>query len=92
MKNPKLAERLDELDALEVWKELLSTQDPAQIGRVDFSYFFRDRMDGGIKKKCQDLALQGYRTKAIAVFVLRALAGRIFLSVETFHHGIHMPV
>ena len=26
MKNPKLAERLDELDALEVWKELIGTQ------------------------------------------------------------------
>ena len=26
MKNPKLAERLDELDALEVWKELIGKQ------------------------------------------------------------------
>lgn len=26
MKNPKLADKLDELDALEVWKELIGTQ------------------------------------------------------------------
>jgi len=26
MKNPKLADRLDELDALEVWKELIGKQ------------------------------------------------------------------
>ena len=26
MKNPKLADRLEELDALEVWKELIGTQ------------------------------------------------------------------
>lgn len=26
MKNPKLAERLDELDALEIWKELIGKQ------------------------------------------------------------------